>query len=158
MAKLSHVDDSGAARMVNVSDKPVTHRTATARASVTMRDETLQLIREGKHAKGDVFAVARIAGITAAKRTPDMIPLCHSLGLDSVRVDLAPESDPARVEIEATVTTRASTGVEMEAMLAVSIAGLTLYDMCKAVDRSMQLSRVRLVHKAGGRSGDYHGE
>ncbi len=140
--------------MVDVGDKPATTRAATARARVTMRPETLRMISDGTAPKGDVFAVARLAGIMAAKRTADLIPLCHPLPLSMVRVDLAPEGDAA-VAIEATVRTTGPTGVEMEALTAASIAALTLYDMCKAVDRGMRVEALRVVAKSGGASGDF---
>jgi len=155
MADFTHFDADGNAVMVDVSAKAETDRTATAEGSVYMKPETLRLIREGGVAKGDVLAVARLAGIMAAKRTPDLIPLCHPLALTSVRVDLA--CDPARdaVDITATCRLKGRTGVEMEALTAVSVAALTVYDMCKAVDRAMTLGDIRLVHKAGGKSGEF---
>jgi cyclic pyranopterin phosphate synthase len=160
--ELSHLDERGHARMVDVSSKDVTTREATARGRVLMRPETLALIVEGNVPKGDVLATARIAGIMAAKRTHELIPLCHPLPLSSITVDLAPASeaapDLAAIEIEATVRTTSQTGVEMEALTAVSVAALTVYDMCKAVERTMQISDVRLVAKSGGRSGDYRSE
>ncbi|MEO1468494.1 MAG: cyclic pyranopterin monophosphate synthase MoaC [Pseudomonadota bacterium] len=141
--------------MVDVGAKPVTERTATARGAVRMAPETLAMIVEGRAKKGDVLAVARLAGIMAAKRTADLIPLCHPLMLSKVTVDLAP-APPDRVEIEATVRLAGQTGVEMEALTAVSVAALTVYDMAKAVDRAMVIEEIRLTHKAGGKSGDYH--
>ena len=155
MPPLSHFDSDGKARMVDVSGKEVTARSATAKASVIMRPETLALIMAGGVKKGDVLAVARLAGIMAAKRTPDLIPLCHPLALDSVTVALEP--DPARnaVDITATCKITARTGVEMEALTAASVAALTVYDMCKAVDRGMRISELRLTHKAGGKSGTF---
>ena len=161
-SELSHLDERGHARMVDVSSKEVTTREATARGRVLMRPETLALIVEGNVPKGDVLATARIAGIMAAKRTHELIPLCHPLPLSGITVDLAPSSeaapDLAAIEIEATVRTTSQTGVEMEALTAVSVAALTVYDMCKAVERTMQISDVRLVAKSGGRSGDYRSE
>jgi len=157
MGELSHFDDSGASRMVNVSSKAITERSATASALVRMAPSTLTLILDRRVNKGDVFAVARLAGIMAAKRTGDLIPLCHPLGIDGVTVDFEPEGDQA-VRVEATVTVQGRTGVEMEAMTAVSIAALTVYDMCKAVDRGIVIDRVRLDAKSGGRSGDYRRE
>ena len=151
--KLTHVDAKGAARMVDVSAKTATDRRATARGKLLLSKATLDLIREGKTPKGDVLGAARIAGIMAAKRTPDLIPLCHPLPLSHASVDLIMESDG--IAIEATVGTTAPTGVEMEALTAVSIAGLTLYDMLKAVERGAKLTDIRLVAKSGGRSGDY---
>lgn len=158
MAKLTHIGEDGEARMVDVSDKDVTDRTATARGSVLMAPETLKLIIDGSVKKGDVISVARLAGIMAAKRTADLIPLCHPLALNKIDVDLT--CDPARntVDIEATCRLKGRTGVEMEALTAVSVAALTVYDMCKAVDRGMRLTEIRLVHKAGGRSGDFHAD
>lgn len=155
MSKLTHIGDDGEARMVDVSEKDITDRTATARGSVLMAPETLALILDGQVKKGDVISVARIAGIMAAKKTSDLIPLCHPLALNKVDVDLV--CDPARnaVDIEATCRVSGKTGVEMEALTAVSTAALTVYDMCKAVDREMRLTEIRLVHKAGGKSGDF---
>ena len=155
MTKLSHLDDQGRARMVDVSDKEVTSRIAVARASIHMRPETLALIRGGKVEKGDVFSVARVAGIMAAKKTSELIPMCHPLNITSVKIELTANDDPARVEIEASVRVSGKTGVEMEALTAASVAGLTIYDMCKAVDREMTLSEIRLVEKSGGKSGTF---
>jgi cyclic pyranopterin phosphate synthase len=154
MADLTHFDDRGASRMVDVSSKEVTHRVARASGLVRMEPATLALILDKRLAKGDVFEVARLAGILAAKRTGELIPLCHPLGLDAVAVSLAAE-DPGTVRIEATVQVRARTGVEMEALTAVSVAALTVYDMCKSVDRGMVIDQVRLEEKSGGRSGAY---
>ena len=154
MAELTHFDESGASRMVDVSTKPVTWRYARAEAVIVMKPETLALIRDRKVAKGDVFEVARLAGIMATKRTPDLIPLCHSLGLESAEVDLE-VMDNSRVRIEAAVSVHGRTGVEMEAMTAVSVAALTVYDMCKAVDREMFIEGVRLLEKSGGKSGHF---
>jgi cyclic pyranopterin phosphate synthase len=142
--------------MVDVSPKAETARTATARGRIVMAPETLALIREGRAGKGDVLGVARLAGIMAAKRTSDLIPLCHPLMISKVSVDLEPEGDNAIV-IEATVSLTGKTGVEMEALTAVSIAALTVYDMVKAVDRGMRIEDIRLVHKAGGKSGEFIG-
>ncbi|MFT5489093.1 MAG: cyclic pyranopterin phosphate synthase [Paracoccaceae bacterium] len=155
MAKLTHIGDDGEARMVDVSDKDITDRTATARGTVLMAPETLKLIIDGTVKKGDVISVARLAGIMAAKRTSDLIPLCHPLALNKVDVDLTCDADRNAVDIEATCRVSGRTGVEMEALTAVSTAALTVYDMCKAVDRSMQLTDIRLVHKAGGKSGEF---
>ena len=155
MAKLSHLDDQGRARMVDVSDKEITSRVAVARGAIQMRPETLELILKGKVEKGDVFSVARVAGIMAAKKTPDLIPMCHPLAITSVKVDLTPAENPTRVEIEAIVRVSGKTGVEMEAMTAVSVAALTIYDMCKAVDREMSIGEIRLVKKSGGKSGTF---
>lgn len=151
---LTHVDEAGRARMVDVSDKAVTDRVAVARGEVAMRPETLRLIREDGIAKGDVLAVARLAGIMAAKQTATLIPLCHPLALTGIDVGLELDEGALRVRIEATVRTTDRTGVEMEALTAVSVAALTIYDMCKAVDRGMHIENVRLVSKSGGRSGD----
>ena len=151
---LTHLDSSGHARMVDVSGKDETFRKAIATAEVHMRRQTLDLIVSGSMPKGDVLATARIAGIMAAKKTADIIPLCHPLRLTSVTVDLIPADD--KIEISATVTTKDATGVEMEALTAVSAAALTLYDMCKAVDRGMRIDNTRLQHKSGGRSGEYN--
>lgn len=140
--------------MVDVSPKAETARTATARGRIVMAPETLLLIREGRAGKGDVLGVARLAGIMAAKRTSDLIPLCHPLMISKVSVDLEPEGDDAIV-IEATVSLTGKTGVEMEALTAVSIAALTVYDMVKAADRGMRIEDIRLVHKAGGKSGEF---
>ena len=155
MAKLTHIGDDGEARMVDVSDKDVTDRTATARGCVLMAPETLQLIIDGTVKKGDVISVARLAGIMAAKRTADLIPLCHPLALNRIDVDLSCDPDRNAIEIVATCRVSGRTGVEMEALTAVSTAALTVYDMCKAVDRGMQLTDIRLVHKAGGKSGEF---
>ncbi len=153
MADFTHFDAEGKAVMVDVSNKKVTERTATARASVYTTAETLRLIETGGVKKGDVLGAARLAGIMAAKRTPELIPLCHSLALSAVAVDL--ECDPARsaVDITATCKLMGRTGAEMEALTAVTVAALTVYDMCKAVDRAMTIGDIRLVHKAGGKSG-----
>jgi cyclic pyranopterin phosphate synthase len=155
MAKLSHLDDQGRAKMVDVSDKEVTSRIAVARGSIHMRPKTLALIREGKVEKGDVFSVARVAGIMAAKKTSELIPMCHPLNITSVEIDLTPQTNPSRVEIEAAVRVSGKTGVEMEAITAVAVAGLTIYDMCKAVDREMSIGEIRLVKKSGGKSGTF---
>ena len=152
---LSHLDEHGNARMVDVSDKDVTAREASARGRVRMQPATLALIVEGRLPKGDVFATARIAGIMAAKRTHELIPLCHPLPISGVELRLEPSTAGDAVEIEATVRVTARTGVEMEALTAVSVAALTVYDMCKAVERGMTIEGVQLVAKSGGRSGDY---
>jgi cyclic pyranopterin phosphate synthase len=153
--RLSHVDRHGHARMVDVSAKAVTAREAIARGEVAMRAETVALIAAGGLPKGDVLAVARLAGIMAAKRTADLVPLCHPLPLSHVAVTLTPDAAAARVRIEARVRVAARTGVEMEALTAVAVAGLALYDMCKAVDREMTIGAIRLVRKAGGRRGTF---
>ena len=158
MAKFTHLDDEGNAVMVDVSGKQATQRTATAKGTVTMEPETMALIQAGGVKKGDVLSVAQLAGIMGAKRTPDLIPLCHPLELTSVTVDLV--CDPGRnaVDITATCKLKGQTGVEMEALTAVAVAALTVYDMCKAVDRGMKITDVRLVHKAGGKSGTFEAE
>ncbi len=154
-SKLTHIASDGSARMVDVADKDVTDRTATARGSVIALPETLLLIIDGSVKKGDVLSVAKLAGIMAAKRTSDLIPLCHPLSLENIDVSLTCDPERNAVDIEATCRVRGRTGVEMEALTAVSAAALTVYDMCKAVDRSMTITNIRLVHKAGGRSGEY---
>ena len=151
---LTHVDDSGRARMVDVSAKGPTERVAEARGSVLMEPETLELIKSNTLAKGDALGTARIAGIMAAKNTAQLIPLCHPIPLDDVSVDLRIDEDRSAVEITAAAKTTARTGVEMEAMVAVSIAALTIYDMCKSVDRRIRIDRVRLARKSGGKSGE----
>ena len=158
MAKFTHLDDEGNAIMVDVSNKQATQRTATAKGTVTMEPETMALIQAGGVKKGDVLSVAQLAGIMGAKRTPDLIPLCHPLELTSVTVDLV--CDPGRnaIDITATCKLKGQTGVEMEALTAVAVAALTVYDMCKAVDRGMKITDVRLVHKAGGKSGTFEAE
>ncbi len=154
MPELTHFDPGGASRMVDTSQKADTVREATASGLVRMRPETLALIRDRRVAKGDVFEVARLAGIMAAKRTGDLIPLCHPLPITAVTVDFAPVGDDA-VRIEATVKVVGKTGVEMEALTAVSVAALTVYDMCKSADREMTIEKVQLESKSGGKSGDY---
>ncbi|WP_339906455.1 cyclic pyranopterin monophosphate synthase MoaC [Pseudomonas guineae] len=151
---LTHLDSQGRANMVDVSDKALTVREAVAEALVRMRPETLQMISQGEHPKGDVFAVARIAGIQAAKKTSDLIPLCHPLMLTSVKVELLAEGMDA-VRITARCKLTGQTGVEMEALTAASVAALTIYDMCKAVDRGMVIENVRLLEKVGGKSGHF---
>jgi len=155
--ELSHTDEQGNARMVNVSSKGETLRKAVASAFIRLQPETLALIQSGGIAKGDVFATARIAGIMAAKRTPELIPLCHPIPLTFVAVELVPEP-PDGVRIIATVEAMTKTGVEMESLTAASVAALTVYDMCKAVDRGMQIECVQLEHKSGGKSGTYQRE
>ncbi len=155
MAKLTHLDDEGNAVMVDVSDKDSTERTATAKGSVVMQPETMALIQQGGVKKGDVLSVAQLAGIMGAKRTPDLIPLCHPLDLTSVAVDLVCDPERNAVDITATCKLRGKTGVEMEALTAVAVAALTVYDMCKAVDRTMRIGEVRVLSKTGGTSGDY---
>ena len=153
MAEMSHLDDQGRAHMVDVSDKPITQRVCIARGEVKMAPDTLSRITEGNMPKGDVLATARLAGIQAAKRTDAWIPLCHSLPLDSVDVQFTPDSNASRILIEARAQAHARTGVEMEALVAVTAAGLTIYDMCKAIDRAMEIGAVHLLSKSGGKSG-----
>ena len=155
MTDLTHFDDAGNAHMVDVDGKELTARIARAEGRVTMLPETLALIQKGGMAKGDVLGVARLAGIMAAKRTSDLIPLCHPLQLSSVSLDLTCDNETHCVNVVAEVKLTGRTGVEMEALTAVSVAGLTIYDMCKAVDRDMRIDGVRLVHKSGGKSGTY---
>jgi len=155
MARFTHFDAEGKARMVDVSDKPETDRLAVASGAVLMAPETLAMVADGTAKKGDVLGVARLAGIMAAKRTAELIPLCHPLPLTSIEVDLVCNADRHAVEITATARTTGRTGVEMEALTAVSAAALTVYDMCKAVDRAMVLSDIRLEQKSGGKSGTY---
>ncbi len=155
MSGLTHLDEAGRARMVDVSAKDETERVAVAAGSVQMKPATLALIQSGGVAKGDVLAVARLAGIMAAKRTADLIPLCHPLALTSVAVELACDVARSAVDITATCRVTGRTGVEMEALTAVSVAALTIYDMCKAVDRGMRIGEIRLMHKSGGKSGTY---
>ena len=152
---LSHFDDRGQAHMVDVSGKPVTDRVAVAVGAVRMTAETLSLITEGRAEKGDVLSVARLAGIMAAKKTADLIPLCHPLPITRVALELTADPTLPGVRIEATVKTSGQTGVEMEALTAVSVAALTIYDMCKAIDRGMRIEAVRLLRKEGGRSGTF---
>ena len=152
--KLSHLDDEGQAHMVDVGDKPETDRTAIARGQVRMLPQTLTLIQKGLLKKGDAFTVAKVAGILAAKKTPDLIPLCHTIILNNVEVNIITNEELPGVDIEAVVRSTGKTGVEMEALTAVSIAALTVYDMAKAVEKTMQIQNIRLVEKHGGRSGD----
>jgi cyclic pyranopterin phosphate synthase len=157
VSRLTHLDEQGRARMVDVGGKDETERVAIAGGTVRMKAATLDLIASGGIAKGDVLAAARIAGIMAAKRTPDLIPLCHPLALSSVEVELSCDRDRDRSLVEITATCRITgrTGVEMEALTAVSVAALTIYDMCKAVDRGMVIGEIKLLHKSGGKSGIY---
>jgi cyclic pyranopterin phosphate synthase len=162
MTTLSHLDEQGRARMVDVGDKPATQRQAVAKGRVLMQPDTLTLVQQGGLPKGDVLAVAQVAGIMAAKRTHELIPMCHPLLLTHISVDFeacpaVTPGDLAALEITATVRVNGQTGVEMEALTAVAVAGLTIYDMCKAVDRAMQLDAVRLVYKSGGKSGEWIG-
>lgn len=154
MGELSHFDDQGGSRMVDVGQKPITHRSARAYGLVRMAESTLRLIQDKELAKGDVLEVARLAGIMAAKKTADLIPLCHPLGLDTVTISFD-FPDRTSVAVEAIAEVTAKTGVEMEALLAVSVASLTIYDMCKAIDRGMTIETMRLEEKTGGRSGHY---
>ncbi len=158
MSRLTHFDDKGQAVMVDVTAKAETERVAVAGGSVIMRPETLKLIMAGDVKKGDVLSVAQLAGIMGAKRTPDLIPLCHPLALSSVTVELRCDPQRSAVDITATCKLKGRTGVEMEALTAVTVAALTVYDMCKAVDRGMRLEGIRLLHKSGGKSGTYEAE
>jgi cyclic pyranopterin phosphate synthase len=155
MTKLTHFNAAGEARMVDVGSKPASERRAVAAGRILMHPETLARIRQGDHHKGDVLGVARIAGIMAAKKTADLVPLCHPLALTRVDIELQTESQPAAVSCRATVATRGQTGVEMEALTAVQVTLLTVYDMCKAVDRGMIIDQVRLLEKSGGKSGHW---
>jgi len=155
MVKLTHIDERGNAHMVDVSDKETTSRTAIACGSVRMRPETLEMIRSGTAKKGDVIATARIAGIMAAKRTHELIPLCHPLALSKVAIEIDMSEDEPRIDVTAMVKVSGQTGVEMEALTAVSVTCLTLYDMVKAVDRGIQISDIRLLEKTGGKSGSF---
>lgn len=153
--KLTHFNEQGKAIMVDVGDKDITRRVAVARGEIRMQPDTLSRILDKRVAKGDVLDVARLAGIMAAKKTPELIPLCHPLLIDSIEVDFTPDAEKSLVKIEATVRVNGRTGVEMEALTAVSVAALTIYDMCKAVDKNMTIGHIRLVEKQGGRSGHF---
>jgi cyclic pyranopterin phosphate synthase len=155
MAEFTHIDADGNAVMVDVSDKADTERVATAKGRVLMAPETLKMIMDGGVKKGDVLSVAQLAGIMGAKRTPELIPLCHPLALTSVKVNLTANPDDNAIDIDATCKLKGQTGVEMEALTAVSVAALTVYDMCKAADRGMQIVDIRLTHKSGGKSGTF---
>ena len=155
MAKLTHFNQQGEAHMVDVGDKPVSHRVAIAEGTIHMQPETLDLILQGKHKKGDVLGIARTAGIMAAKKTADLIPLCHPVSITRIEIELAPQKNNNAVYCRATTETRDRTGVEMEALTAVQITLLTIYDMCKAVDRGMTITDVRLLSKSGGKSGKW---
>jgi cyclic pyranopterin phosphate synthase len=155
MSRLTHLDDKGQASMVDVSEKATTSREAVAEGCVRMQPETLRLVMEGGHKKGDVLTVARIAGIQAAKKTHELIPLCHPLMLTGIKIELTPNPEESCVEILASCRVSGQTGVEMEALTAASVAGLTIYDMCKAVDRGMEIDAVRLREKRGGKSGSW---
>ena len=157
MKELTHFDDDGASRMVDVGTKPVTERMARAEGTVLMEPSTLRIIQQKEVSKGDVLEVARLAGIMATKKTDDLIPLCHSLGLDAASVDFTFPDDRS-IRIESCVRVTGKTGVEMEALMAVNISALTIYDMCKAVDRTMQITNVRLLEKSGGRTGHFQRE
>ncbi|ARU58680.1 molybdopterin biosynthesis protein C [Oleiphilus messinensis] len=158
MSEFTHLNEQGEAHMVDVGDKDITERSARATAIVKMQPTTLKMILDGSHKKGDVLATCRIAGIMAAKKCPDLIPLCHTLLLTSVKVELHPEPDNSGIRITSFCKLSGKTGVEMEALTAVSVAALTLYDMCKAVDKGMVISDVKLVEKSGGRSGHWQAE
>jgi cyclic pyranopterin phosphate synthase len=158
MKKLSHFNNAGEAHMVDVGAKPITDRSAVATGYIKMKKATLQHIQDGRHGKGDVLGVARIAGIMAAKKTADLIPLCHPLALTKVSVEFAIERDENRIKCRSQVSTSGKTGVEMEALTAVHVALLTIYDMCKAVDRGMVTGEIRVVRKSGGKSGDWIGD
>ncbi len=153
MEKLTHMDDAGRPRMVDVTEKPDTIREAVAKGVVRMQAATFQLIKQGGTAKGDVLTVAQLAGIMAAKRTPDLIPLCHPILIGDVKVEFSPDEANSTIEITATASSTGKTGVEMEALTATAVAALTIYDMCKAVDRGMKIENIRLVRKSGGKSG-----
>ena len=153
MKKLTHMDESGRPKMVDITEKPDTHRQAVARGLVRMQPTTLELIKKGRMAKGDVLAVAQLAGIMAAKQTPDLIPLCHPLLIGDVGIEFNIDEKESTVEITTTVESTGKTGVEMEALTATTIAALTIYDMCKAIDRGMRIENIRLVRKSGGKSG-----
>jgi cyclic pyranopterin phosphate synthase len=157
MSKLTHLDEHGRARMVDVSEKAVTARQATARGRISMSGDTLAMIAEGRARKGDVLAAARIAGIMAAKKTHELIPLCHPLAITGLTIDFTPDEKSGAIEVEATVKIEGKTGVEMEALTAVSVACLTIYDMCKSADRAMHIGDIRLIEKSGGKSGHYSG-
>ena len=158
MSRLTHFDEAGRARMVDVGDKAETHRVAVAGGRVRMQPETLRVIVEGRASKGDVLGVAQVAAIMGAKRTHELVPMCHPLALTAINVALTPDEESSSILIEAQVETRGKTGVEMEALTAVSVAALTIYDMVKAIDRGMQIEDVRLLRKTGGKSGTYEGE
>ncbi len=155
MSRLTHFDEAGRARMVDVGDKAETHRVAIAAGRVRMQPETLRVIVEGRASKGDVLGVAQVAAIMGAKRTHELVPMCHPLSLTAIDVALTPDESTSSIAIEAKVETRGKTGVEMEALTAVSVAALTIYDMVKAIDRGMTIEDVRLVHKSGGKSGTF---
>jgi len=153
MEKLTHLDESGRPRMVDITGKPDTHRVAVAKGTVRMQSATLELLKKGKMAKGDVLAVAQLAGIMAAKQTPNLIPLCHPILIGDIKIELSLGEDNNSVEITTTVESTGKTGVEMEALTATAVTALTIYDMCKAVDRGMRIENIRLIRKSGGKSG-----
>ena len=153
MKKLTHIDDSGRPRMVSVTGKPDTHREAVAKGTVRMQPTTLELLKKGKTAKGDVLTVAQLAGIMAAKQTPNLIPLCHPVLISDIRIEFSLDAKDSTVEITTTVESTGKTGVEMEALTATAVTALTIYDMCKAVDRGMRIENIRLIRKSGGKSG-----
>jgi cyclic pyranopterin phosphate synthase len=153
VGKLTHMDDAGRPRMVDVTDKPDTVREAVARGVVRMQAATFKLIKQGGTAKGDVLSVAQLAGIMAAKRTPDLIPLCHPILIGNIKVEFNPDEANSTIEITTTVESSGKTGVEMEALTATAVAALTIYDMCKAVDRGLKIENIRLIRKSGGKSG-----
>lgn len=157
MMQLTHLDEKGAARMVNVGEKPVTQRIAQAQSVITMQPETLRMIADGRAPKGDVFACARIAGIMAAKKTAELIPMCHPIPIESVEISIEAASD-TEVRVVSTLGCSHKTGIEMEALTAASVAALTIYDMCKAVDRGMRIDGTMLLYKNGGKSGEYRRE
>ena len=153
MDKLTHMDESGRPRMVDITEKPDTHREAVAKGTVSMQTATLDLIKKGKSAKGDVLAVAQLAGIMAAKQTPNLIPLCHPVLIGDIKIEFNTDEKNSTVEITTTVESVGKTGVEMEALTATAVTALTIYDMCKAVDRGMKIENIRLIKKSGGKSG-----
>ncbi len=158
MSELTHFNKAGEAHMVDVGDKPVTHRVAVAGGDITMLSETLAMIVQGDHKKGDVLGIARVAGIMASKKTSDLVPLCHPIGLTHAEITFDIDEANNRIHCHARTETRSQTGVEMEALTALQVALLTIYDMCKAVDRGMVISNVRLLEKSGGKSGDYRAD
>ena len=153
MEKLTHMDESGRPRMVDITEKPDTHREAVAKGTIRMQTATLDLIKKGKSAKGDVLAVAQLAGIMAAKQTPNLIPLCHPVLIGDIKIEFNTDEKNSTVEITTTVESVGKTGVEMEALTATAVTALTIYDMCKAVDRGMRIENIRLIKKSGGKSG-----
>ncbi|MBI4641789.1 MAG: cyclic pyranopterin monophosphate synthase MoaC [Candidatus Tectomicrobia bacterium] len=152
---LTHLDEEGKAKMVDVTDKPVTRRLAIARGTIYLQRDTLKMIEEGRISKGNVFEVAKIAGILAAKQTSSLIPLCHPLNITNVEISFTPLSHESRIDIESRVSLMGQTGAEMEALTSLSVAALTIYDMCKGVDKNLVISDLHLVHKSGGKSGDF---